>query len=171
VSCLYSSCNRPQLDVVREPREGRGERTVGFDAQDENDEVEAEDDEAEEERDDDDDVESDYSDQGNEDSFIRSHSNAEVLPRPPLDPERLAALAHADLPSELYAQLSEILAWHDGVQQARRLSSSWCCCLVQYGDFSSVLLLSLAAPRAALPRSRKAYWGKVSAIRATSELQ
>jgi hypothetical protein len=120
VSCLYSSWNRPQLDWVREPAEGRDERTVGFDAQDENDEVEVEDDEAEEENDDDDDVEGYYSDQGNEDSFIRSHSNAEVLPRPPLDPERLAALAHADLPLELYTQLSKILAWHKGVHQARR---------------------------------------------------
>jgi hypothetical protein len=122
VSCLYSSWNRPQLDWVREPAAGRGERTVGFDAQDENDEVEVEDDEAGEEKDDDDDVESYYSDQGNGGSFIRSHSNAEVLPRPPLDPERLAALAHADLPSELYTQLSEILGWHEGLQQSRRFA-------------------------------------------------
>jgi hypothetical protein len=123
--CLYSSWNRPQLGWVRGPAEGRGDRTVGFDAQDENDEVEVEDDEAEEEKDDDDDVESYYSDQGNEGSFIAQHSVMETPPqskatRPALDPERLAALAHADLPSELYAQLSEILAWHKGVHQARR---------------------------------------------------
>jgi hypothetical protein len=136
VSCLYSSWNRPQLDWVREPAEGRGERTVGFDAQDEDDEGEVEDDDAEEEKDDDDDVESYYSDQSNEGSFIAQEGGTAATTqgdgdppqskatRPALDPERLAALAHADLPLELYAQLSEILAWHKGVHQARRCERS-----------------------------------------------
>jgi hypothetical protein len=132
--CLYSSWNRPQLGWVREPVEGRGERTVGFDAQDEDDEVEVEDDEAGEEKDDDDDVDSYYSDKGNQVSFIAQEGGTAATTQrdgdPPqskatrtaLDPERLAALAHADLPLELYAQLSEILAWHKGVHRARRFA-------------------------------------------------